>query len=200
MNSSRKTARIKELIARLNNGNDVTNKDLRAVLTAEQFESIGTAWSEEKKARKPAKPPEIKHYETLLKTALLHNAKYERMYGKRVDTEKTTQQFDLAVLKFERALEDIQEKCDSNPALLIWLDRRPKDCDPCWVGMPRVVTSKSNENKFKSIANPMLGQKKHDLKLIALQNALEALTGVDSGAPPALMPPMPIGDFSNFKF
>jgi hypothetical protein len=144
------------------------------VLKPEQMADLDEGWKSEQVYRKQPKPREIKKYETMLKCGLLLYGKYEATRHKLTayDSRRLIQSAESAL---EKALEFAQEMVQNTNSLQEWLDRDPNDCDGFTpASMPRVVTSKSADNQSSLKKAPCTYSKKQ-LKLIALQNALEEL-------------------------
>jgi len=196
--------RIKELILRLNEGHDVQRKDLQRILTEEEFKELDLNWKKEKQLA-VNKPTEIVLYEKLLKTANLHYSRYESMNAKKYDEIKTELMLHLAENKYYKAIEFASEIIRINLYNSIWFDRSVLDSTPCPMGMPQIITSRSNLNNQKENSALIFRRiSKRENKLHALTNALEKLQ------PQVLFDPFnfysfpkinkQIQDFSDFKF
>jgi hypothetical protein len=174
MKTSKLCERTMLLINRLEAGEEVSRGSLSRVLTPEQMADLDEGWKAEQVYRKQPKPREIKKYEAMLKRGLLLYGKYEATHHKlpAYDSRRLIQSAESAL---EKALEFAQEMVQNTNSLQEWLDRDPNDCDGFTpASMPRVVTSKSADNQSSLKKAPCTYSKKQ-LKLIALQNALEEL-------------------------
>jgi len=174
VNTNKKIKRINSLIERLYADSDVSRTSLKRVLTAKQFTELDKDWATEKASRKFQKPGLIMTYESKLRRGLLLYGKYEATHHKLAayDSRRLIESAESALGK---ALEFAQEMVQNTNSLQEWLDRDPNDCDGFTpASMPRVVTSKSADNQSSLKKAPCTYSKKQ-LKLIALQNALEEL-------------------------
>jgi hypothetical protein len=185
-----KIARMKTLIARLEQGEDVQARDILVMLTADQKTQYEAAWAEQQELRALKKPDDIIEYERLLNKALMLDGRAEqytprKMNGKAVDgmaaeiaTTKLRASADRA---FEHALSRLEEVVTVDPTLRVWLDR---DLDfgiaSLMTGdahtLPHVITSKSASNLAPD-GIKLFGKKtKTEIKIEALKYALaEAL-------------------------
>jgi hypothetical protein len=163
----------------------VQARDLKIVLSAEQYKDYQQRWREQKELRAEEKPDDVVAYEALLKEALLAYAKFEK-YSSRSSSrsnlvinrsQKATELQNTADSAFERALEFLSEAAGRDPSIQRWFDRNldfapdsSLSIDP--VGMPRAVSSRSldNQSSRKSALGLMT---KRELKLDALRDALE---------------------------
>ena len=185
-----KIARMKALIARLEQGEDVQARDILVMLTADQKTQYEAAWTEQLEIRALKKPDDIVEYERLLNKALMLDGRAEqytpkKMNGKALNSTAaeiaTTKLRASATNAFEHALSRLEEIVSVNPTLRIWLDR---DLDFGIASsmtddvhtLPRVITSK-NINNLASNGFERFGKKtKTQIKLEALQDSLaEAL-------------------------
>jgi hypothetical protein len=174
MKDAKRQQRIEQLLERLSAGEDVSRRDLSRLLTVQQFQTLDQSWQDEQASRSYAKPPELKKYETLLRTGMLQYSRYEALH-KKVDAYRSNQLIEQAQVQLEKALECAVELVESDGSLLPWFDRDPRECqcgDP--IGMPRVITSKSFENQ-STLRRAPFSQSIRDLKAAALSSALLAL-------------------------
>jgi len=182
-----RAARIRELAARLEKGEDVQARDLKIVLTAEQYEEYQRRWQEQLDHRNAKKPTDVSQYESLLQEALLSYAKFDRYSGKGssrsnliVNRSQRTQNLkNTADRLFEEALEFLNVATLRDPNIEGWFDRRldfrpDSDLSVDPVGMPRVITSRSADNLSSRKASFGL-KSKRELKLEILREALEPL-------------------------
>lgn len=174
MNKQKRISRIKNLIARLESGVDVSIRSLSRVLTESQLETLESNWKEEKLNRKVQKPLSIKKYEALIKTAILLYGRAERMCFEEVPAHKIKAMFHKADNAFELALEHLNEAIGYDGSLRLWIDRDTKEADYHPIGIPRVIGSSSFECQVKR-KTPFPILTKRQLKTYALEQALEAL-------------------------
>jgi hypothetical protein len=178
MNPERRKARLIELIARLDGGQDVAPRDLRTVLTKTEYADLESDWESERQNRSHSieKPAAAVEYERLLHKGQFLLSKSERRDKNGVRFAKKFS--DQAEAKFEVALEYLQEASDADPTLQLWFDRPlyfeiDGDMRLDVESMPRVVTSRSPEKQFDGLlAYP---RSKRDIKREALERALDAL-------------------------
>lgn len=183
-------ARIIELLARLREGNDVQARDLKLVLTEKQHQLMQQAWQDQKELRVVEKPAEVVEYEDLLQDALMRYGQYDRYSARKatrsniiVDRKRKTKELgNKAEGSFEHALERLEEIIDVDPSLQIWFDRPLDFCAGGALsldsaGMPRVITSKSFENRLFGQAATRFGpiKGKRQVKIDALEDALARL-------------------------
>lgn len=177
--------RIEELINRLRSNKSVQARDINTVLSQKQRRAMEYAWNEQKELRKEEKPTDLLKYEKKLREALLWYGKADQSSAVRNprsyrQNRTRSENFESkAVSAFEDALECLQDILDRDPSLRFWLDRdidfSPEgqlSLDPD--GMPRVITSRSRENK--SSPKEAFGWKsKSEIKIEALESALNDL-------------------------
>lgn len=185
-----KIARMKTLIARLEQGEDVQARDILVMLTADQKTQYEAAWTEQQELRALKKPDDIVEYEKLLNKAIVLDARAEqytpkKMNGKALNStaaeSATTKLRASATNAFEHALSRLEEIVTVDPDLRYWFDR---DLDFNLASsmtddvhtLPRVITSKSINNLARTDTERFGKKTKTQIKLEALQSALaEAL-------------------------
>ena len=121
-------ARIRQLIARIESGKDVQARDLKIVLSAEQYKDYQQRWRDQKELRAEEKPDDVVAYEALLKEALLAYAKFEKYSGRSSSrsnliinrSQKATELQNTADGAFERALEFLSEAAGRDPSIQRW--------------------------------------------------------------------------------
>jgi len=190
--------RIKELIARLEAGKDIQARDLALVLTKAQVKSYEQRWVEQRRLRTEPLPAEIAQYQRMLHRALMWEGRAEQFGGRtcnmpaKLGIKRGAQQKKLSNKSeslMEDAAEHLREELVRDPQLQMWLDRaveRSADGDYLidTMDMPRVITSRSRENKMLGRGLAVFGkQSKRECKLDTLREALgdlEAAAGKDS--------------------
>lgn len=179
LNPATNQSRISDLIARLEASEDVQARDIKTVLTAEQWQQYQAEWLRQKSYRDEPKPHEIVAYEKLLSKALMAYGRWDSYCQRKTvqaSVKYSLEQKQLAA--FERAAEYLQECYQADVAIQVWFDRSLErdsyGIDPD--SMPRVVTSRSLSNLS---AGAVHVRTKRDIKLEALQQALSALNMPD---------------------
>jgi hypothetical protein len=200
----KKIQRLKFLIDKINNGEDVSKSSLSRVLSEEQFQQYEKLWVEEILSRKAKKPEVIKIYEKKIKTAILHYSKMERYSfakGKAALAKKFAHKSES---EFGNALEYLQEQFQHDSSLRLWIDRQidGSNLDP--MSVPRVIGSTSFECKDKR-KSPHPIMTKRQLKLKFLETALDELISKDLDTSDEVLQPIhlcktKVIDTSNFKF
>lgn len=179
LNPATTKSRISELIEKLTAGADVQARDIKTVLTAEQWHEYQADWQQQKTFRDEPKPHVISAYEKLLSKALLAYGRWDSYCQRRTaqaSVKHALEQKQLAA--FERAAEYLTECYQADAALQVWFDRSLErdsyGIDPD--SMPRVTTSRSLSNLSSSAVHV---RTKRDIKLEALQQALSVLSMPD---------------------
>lgn len=168
----KKKERLQFLIDRLNSGGDIQLRDLKTVLTADQWQEYQAEWLRQKSYRDEPKPHDIVAYEKLLSKALLAYGRWDNYCQRRNAKPAVKQALEQKHLAaFERAAEHLRECYDGYHGIVVWFDRsldpNSYSIDPD--GMPRVITSRSVMNQASTPAHVMT---KRQLKLEALKTAL----------------------------
>jgi hypothetical protein len=192
MREEKRVQRLRELIGRLDDDQDVAVRDMKAALTTSEYESYCQNWQgiKEFEADQKLKPDAIKKYEKLLKKAqFLYNkgegysASISRSQVRSKDGRRAAEVWhERAEIAFGKALERLEELVGFEPSLHEWFDRRldfgaDGNLGPSPGSMPMVKTSRSRENLMAD-AQPGV-QSKRSLKRYALQQALESLVNHD---------------------
>lgn len=171
MKDEKRCKRIMELINRLSSGEDVSRRSIARVLSPEQLANLDANWFTEKSTRNQ-KPPEIKRYEEKLRIGLLHYSRSEQLSGK-VSNHTSSKLSDRADGVLDEVIDYARELVDGDQSFLISFDRDPRSgCSTSPGGMPRIITSKSFENRA-AVKN--FDSSKRDLKISALSDALDLL-------------------------
>jgi hypothetical protein len=169
---TKKKERIQFLIDRLLSGCDVQARDLKTVLTSEQWDAYQVEWRKQKEYRSEEKPWDVLKYEKMLAKALLAYGRWNAYCQKSSAKEEIKRRLESKQLAdFERAAEHLRECVNYSQGIVVWFDRsldpNSYSIDP--VGMPRVKTSRSVMNQASTPAHVMT---KRQLKLDALKTAL----------------------------
>ena len=178
-----KIQRLKELIARLKDGQEVALRDFTIATNLQQRKAFKAMWQEQMEIRRQLKnkPKSITEYEKKLKKALLANGRYEAL-GSRKASSKQRKMGVKAEGLFEEAIECLSELLAEDESYRHWFDRDIVfgaygniDINP--QQMPRVITSKSFDNLNKNGARNNFGLKtKAELKVEILEQALAEIT------------------------
>ena len=147
--AEKKLIRIKKRLDKLLSGVDVQLRDIKSLLSHQQYTDFEADWQSQVTIRYEQKPSSLKQYEDTLGNALMLYGKYVAAsgIGKNVDTLKN--KTDRA---FEDAIEVLQETIAADQGLRVWFDREIDFGFDTDLGleperMPRVLTSRSLENK-----------------------------------------------------
>jgi hypothetical protein len=183
MKTDKRKQRLIELIKRMDDGLDVSTRDMKIILTDEQHDEYLQMWDSEKEKRNPVKPKSVIEYEKLINQWHMAEARLSK-YRERVN--KNPDVFQKLVNSIDGYLENIQEylmeqRHDSE--FNSWLDRNnrassPNDIVDCGSPSnsldtpPRVITSRSLAKQSSGFLSPL---SKRDIKKIVLENALTEL-------------------------
>lgn len=150
----KKRAKLQKILTKLQNGENVQNRDLETWLTKDEFESISEHWEEQKELREELKnkPAQIKEYEKRFKKAefAYNKANNHSLQGNRKAAKNG---FGNAETQFEKLLDYLEETLHADPSLAEWFDReisfewgKEPSIDP--TGMPRANTSRSSKRQL----------------------------------------------------
>lgn len=185
MEASRRKGRLVALLERMRGGGDVSQRDLKNVLSPEQFATMHSDWESQQELRHDArqKPPQVIEYERRQKRLTFaynkaegYSASSRRRSVVGRDGRKTNRRlYASAETQCERLIEFLEEIVGADAGLCIWFDRpllfgaeglsgsTPED-------MPRVVTSRSVDRKSDGFLTAI--QPKRQVKQRALEEAL----------------------------
>jgi len=188
VDAKQRKARLTELIARLQDDQDVAQRDLKNVLLDDEYKALQDAWAEQRRLREEAKikPAAVATYEARLKKALFEYGKAEalnlssakptksRHDGLRADQRA----YRRAETLLEKLIEFLEEQLAADPGLQAWFDRPlafgfDGAISPSPAAMPRVVTSRSLDR----LGNGRIAgiRSKREVKLEALELALQGV-------------------------
>lgn len=176
--NARRKAKLEALLAKLNAGSDVQNRDLRTWLGEAGFAAYEAAWREQLdlRAELATKPDAVQEYERRFRDARLLENRAEG-YAARGNSEQARRFRAKSEAAYERLLEYVQEQVRADPDLRSWFDRIP-ETDPenapgltaeC---MPHAVSSRSL-NREKDHHRTHALKSKHDVKIAAVEGALQ---------------------------
>lgn len=172
MSPQKRQKRLNELLIRLKNNAEVSNRDLKLVLTEAEFAEMQMNWKVEKSHRKPKKPKEIKRYELMLKKATLAETKAENYRGNAVIAKKMS---DHANDLLEEALEYAVEIGGQGQRFVEWFGGFVENNVELDLStMPRIRTSKSHWN---AVGKNELSIR--NIKILAVEKALDEHNGND---------------------
>jgi hypothetical protein len=183
MNTEKRKQRLIELLNRMNDGLDISARDLKIVLTDEQYAEFLERWDAEKEKRSPDKPKSVIEYEKLINQWHMAEARLEK-YRKRVNKRQDI--FHKMLNSKDGYLEEIQEylmEQRHDIEFNLWLDRTNKTQDSnlqfdpnnpsnSFDTPPLVITSRSHH---KQTSGFLFRYSKRELKKLALEDALSEL-------------------------
>ena len=176
-------AKLREIEAQLERGNDVQNRQLKAWLTEDEFVVYVQAWDEqlELRAELKDKPTAVREYEARLHKATLAYNKGEGASA-RGKSEAAQKHFAHADTLFERLHVYLDGIIAADAGLRVWFDR---DTDSSTFGLtpgtvPIVVTSRSLDNNGGGLLSHK--RTKRDIKLDAVERAIRDLEREAAGA------------------
>ena len=173
MNEPKRLARLKVLLLRLNNNQEVSNRDLKLALTDNEYGEMRENWQAVKSQKHRDKPKEVKNYEKLLKRATLFENRYESYQAKidkKLNVEKELS--NEAEYSLEKAAEYFIEIMTGN-GLRAWFDREIAENESLALeNMPRTITSKSYFGGGSSIVKTT---KIRDIKIDAVEQAINQI-------------------------
>lgn len=161
---NRKKKRLEVLIQRLDDGEDIQNRDLKSVLTDYEFEMYEADWAQSQDFHHGKMFERCSSYDELLsKGDFFYNRAESRRFKNASELHEIAQQY------YEKALEALREEINVNPIYSDSYDRSVDDASLSQSGMPRHRSSKSISNEAKS--NERLD--KRQFKLKHLKSSLE---------------------------
>ena len=186
---SRIKKRIEVLIERLENGNDIQNRDLKGVLTSEEFNQYEAEWESHLDWKNGVNYQYSSKYDELLHKGDFSHNKAESGRFSEVATKKLRRESENY---YEKALEVLEEESQENPMIGASYDRSyntltSNNTDISYHGMPRRLTSKSLNNQGNVVYSASGGSTsvkekitKRDFKLKFLKESLENFEGRES--------------------
>lgn len=169
--------KLEELLARLKQGGNVQNRDLRTWLDEEAYAAYEAEWAGQLEIRVMLKdkPEDIRTYEQLLRKAQLFE---NRTAAANARLRKQSAQASLSKAQagYERALEFLDDAISADPSLTAWLDRTvnwsPEECPSlCADDVPRAITSRRLGSGGGGWRGALMT--KRELKVTILMRALE---------------------------
>jgi len=180
---SEQDVKLRLLLGRLQKGQHASNREMRKALGDDAYADFEGAWQTQKdlRAQLKNKPDAIREYEALLKAAIFAYSKADAAStsGRNNAARAGMQAADTA---FEKLYERLGEMVDADSSLAGWFDREVRwdaaNAPPlCPEGAPKVVTSKSQDNKGGGIAAGL--RDKRDVKVATIEHKLDELAMSD---------------------
>ena len=194
MSPERRKVRLQALIERMNNDQDIAQRDLKIVLLPVEYAVFQAQWDSQKDIREyiQSKPATVTEYEELTRIGQFF---YNKSEGYSNNPRKANHRdpngvryakkfADQAQAAFERALGHLAESVQVDPSLQVWFDRplefgfngniSPSSPET----MPKACPSRSPDRQSTGLLHSK--QSKRELKLQALQNAIDALMPPDN--------------------
>ena len=183
MKPSKRRARLVELIGRMNDGHDISTRDMKIVLTDEEHDEFIQMWDAEKDKRTAEKPRSVKDYEKLLNQWHMAEARVQRYRNRQTKVQSTLMRMSNGVdTHLERIQEYLLEHQD-DAEFNLWLDRQnryqnssdeisPASPSNSLHTPPLVVTSRSHQKQSNGYMEKL---SKRNIKLIVLEQALSEL-------------------------
>ena len=210
MKPSKRRARLVELIGRMNDGHDISTRDMKIVLTDEEHDEFIQMWDAEKDKRTAEKPRSVKDYEKLLNQWHMAEARVQRYRNRQTKVQSTLMRMSNGVdTHLERIQEYLLEHQD-DAEFNLWLDRQnryqnssdeisPASPSNSLHTPPLVVTSRSHHKQSNGYMEKL---SKRDIKLMALEQALNQLDSPSKVLEVKLLSGLGIskGKFKGFKF
>ncbi|MFC7435826.1 hypothetical protein ACFQNJ_15020 [Hydrogenophaga bisanensis] len=178
MTPEKRLARLKELLERLERGVDVATRDLKIVLTPEEWEQMQEMWKQQKEVRAAKPPPEIVEFQKKKKLYDLTKARLEKSYRTK-NQRLISKMSDREDCMRDSIIVDAKELLGLDPTYEQWfhwddigLPSGVKAVDDL---VPQVVSRRTMKGELKKYAQP--GKlSKRDIKVIVLQDAISNLT------------------------
>jgi hypothetical protein len=174
---------IEKLIAKIKAGNEVSKRDLNALLTNELKLELEIERKKQQQLKKIKKPIVLKEYEKLHKQALMLFGRYDRYVVKakaisNVVTDRKAKKEELAIktsLAVKKAQDYLVKAIKNKPTLIEWFDRDTnlisKDIGLQCDLLPFVITSRS-EDKLIDIKERFGLKTIKEMRLEVLEKAL----------------------------
>lgn len=164
---------------KLDNGKNVSMRDLQNTLGVDAVNEFKKRWSEEKENRFDTKnkPQDIKDYEAMLRRADFENSKADGIkLNKLKSRNKNPSKSALALRNgaeglYENVIERAQELASMDATYRLWFDREIDimKLNPDFESVPRIITSRSLNNMKRN----MKVTSKEDIKRDILQSYLD---------------------------
>ncbi len=179
---SRIKKRIEVLINRLEKGDDIQNRDLKSVLTSDEFSNYESEWENHLDWKSGRNYQYSAIYDEFLHKG---DFAYNKAESGRFSKEATENLYREAERNYELGLEQLEAESQINPMIGASYDRSfntltSSNTDISYHGMPRRLTSKSLNNQGNVVYSSSGGSSdvkdkvtKRDFKLKALRESLD---------------------------
>ena len=168
-----KKQRLENLLERLEQGNEVSLRDLKNALTADEYEDYKQMLEQQKQVKNFASHGSTE-YDKWLKKGLFHYHKADSGRFNKLDSKKF---FNKAEACFERAIEQLQQDIYEDGTVQLAYDRvldfsenGSISLDP--IGMPRKISSRSLDNIGQVSSGGRVKKKKRDFKMDIIKLSL----------------------------
>lgn len=183
MKQDKRKQRLTELIKRMNDGLDVSLRDMKIVLTDHEHAIYLEMWEAEKAKRNPDKPKSVIAYEKLINQLHMVEARLSK-YSRRIN--KNPRVYQKMINSIDGYYETIQEylmEHRHDGEFNMWLDRDNRSPDPNMkvsLDSPSndlytpalLITSRSLDKKSSGLLSRYT---KRDIKKMVLESALSEL-------------------------
>jgi tetratricopeptide (TPR) repeat protein len=172
-----KLAKLEGIAEKLKRGKNVQNRQLKTWLSQDEYAQVDIEWQEQLEIREELKdkPDDFQRYEEKLKQATFYYNRAEGYSSKgKYTTAKTF--YSKSESLCEDALEILQDILHYDGYLRIWFDRdinfeAGSDLSADIVSLPRLITSRSNEN----LRDDSRITNKLSVKLSVVERAIDAV-------------------------
>lgn len=199
--------RLQALLERVLAGNDIQSRDLKSVLTEQEWEEFNARWQDQKEIRALKPPPPIVEYVKRRQKWALAVARYERYRVRSAFQQRDAIRTDLvyaADRECEQLIEFLNECLQLDPSLGMWLVTESlfgSMKEMLEAGVPPVAVTSRTHLQRPSAPGGKLS--KRELKIIALEDAVRAETEEtrdhESDSPPEMATKKIRRDFSGMK-
>lgn len=183
MNPSKRRARLVELIGRMNDGHDISTRDMKIVLKEEEHDEFIQMWDAEKDKRTAEKPPSVRDYEKLLNQWHIAEARVQRYRNLHTKVQATLMRMSKGVDTYLERIQEYLLEHQDDAEFNLWLDRQNRyqnssdEINPASPSNslhtpPLVVTSRSHHKQSNGCMEKL---SKRDIKLMAMEQALNHL-------------------------
>ncbi len=171
MNEEKKQVRVRQLLDRLHNGQEISLRDFKSVLGKDEYEEYEAMWANEKDKRSIVKPKEILLYEKKLREVKLSHARYEKHRQNYGSSQRSVALENQTENLMEQLVEFWNDIVSSDSSLVIWFDR--SEIKSLSIEeLPHIVNSKSS---FKHSDGFLTKRTKREIKIEILENLLNPI-------------------------
>ena len=176
MSPQKKKQRLQQLLDNLDNGNDVSARNMKIILNDAEYDDYKTKLEMRQIFDAAEKPKIIKIYEEKLRNAIFADSKLDQYSQRRSPKEVAMKNLRRQVDKtFDSCLEYLNEMLGTDKSLYCWLDISAKydfSNSPNSVAcLPRVITSRSLSNSKRNSGKTKI----RDVKILVLTDALDSI-------------------------